>query len=79
MEGDDRLFNQYGVIPVTGATHPEAARAFARWITGEEGQAVIGRYGRERFGQPLFTPDAGPCERPAPAGEPGEPDGPAGR
>ncbi|MGK7311051.1 MAG: substrate-binding domain-containing protein [Candidatus Longimicrobiales bacterium M2_2A_002] len=64
VEGDERLFNQYGVIPVTGASHPEAARDFARWITGGEAQALIGEYGAERFGRPLFVPNAGPCEVP---------------
>jgi tungstate transport system substrate-binding protein len=64
VEGDDRLFNQYGVIPVAGAPHPRAARTFAHWITGEEGQGLIGRYGRTRFGQPLFIPNASPCTLP---------------
>lgn len=73
-EGDPRLFNQYGVIPVAGAAHPRAARSFALWITGEEGQAIIGRHGVERFGQPLFVPNAGSCEVPTipeDAGHPG--------
>ena len=61
VEGDERLFNQYAVIPVTGASHPEAARAFAEWITGPEGQTLIGAYGRERFGRPLFVADARGC------------------
>ncbi len=64
VEGDERLFNPYGVIPVTGASHPEAARAFARWITGEEARALIGEFGTERFGRPLFVPNAGECELP---------------
>lgn len=64
VEGDERLFNQYGVIPVTGASHPEAARDFARWITGADAQTLIGEYGTERFGRPLFVPNAGPCEVP---------------
>lgn len=64
VEGDERLFNQYGVIPVAGVSHPEAARAFALWITGEEGQALIGDYGTERFERPLFVPDGGSCELP---------------
>lgn len=67
VEGDERLFNQYGVIPVSGVSHPEAARVFALWITGAEGQALIGDYGTERFGQPLFAPDAGRCKLPMPA------------
>ena len=64
VEGDERLFNQYGVIPVTDASHPETARAFARWITGEEAQALIGAFGVERFGQPLFVPNAVECQLP---------------
>jgi len=59
VEGDDALFNQYGVIPVTDATNPEGAQAFADWITSTEGQDLIAQYGVERFGQPLFTPNAG--------------------
>lgn len=62
VEGDPLLFNQYGVIPVTGASHPEAARTFARWITGPEAQALIGAFGTDRLGQPLFTPNADPCK-----------------
>ena len=62
VEGDDRLFNQYAVIPVARASEPRAARAFARWITSPTGQAVIGDYGEERFGRPLFIPDAAGCD-----------------
>jgi len=58
VEGDDSLFNQYGVIPVTGAANPEGAEAFARWVTGDEGQGVIETYGVDMFGQPLFFPNA---------------------
>jgi tungstate transport system substrate-binding protein len=58
VEGDDSLFNQYGVIPVTGAANPEGAEAFAQWITSDEGQAVIETYGVDTFGQPLFFPNA---------------------
>ena len=61
VEGDTALFNQYAVIPVAGASHPEAARAFAAWITGEEAQAVIGEFGRDRFDRALFIPNAAPC------------------
>ncbi len=60
VEGDDALFNQYGVIPVTDASNQEGAQAFADWITSTEGQDLIAQYGMERFGQPLFTPNAGP-------------------
>ncbi len=58
VEGDTALFNQYGVIPVTGAANPEGAQAFFDWITSAEGQAVIEAYGVEEFGAPLFFPNA---------------------
>ncbi len=64
LEGDPRLFNQYAVIPVTGAAHPDAAAAFARWITAPDAQAIIGEFGRERYGRPLFVPNAPPCTFP---------------
>lgn len=59
VEGDPRLRNQYGVITVAGAANPQGARAFADWITGPAGQRVIAAYGVERFGKPLFQPNAG--------------------
>lgn len=58
LEGDKALFNQYGVIPVTDATNLQGAQDFADWITSSEGQAVIKDYGVEKFGQPLFVPNA---------------------
>jgi tungstate transport system substrate-binding protein len=64
VEGDPALFNQYSVIPVTGASHPEAARAFAVWITGEEAQALVGAFGRDRFDRALFVPNASGCSPP---------------
>ncbi len=58
VENAKSLLNQYGVIPVAGAANAEGAKAFADWITSPEGQAVIGEFGVEKFGQPLFTPNA---------------------
>lgn len=58
VEGDPRIYNHYGVIPVRGAKRSDAAHAFAHWITAREGQAVISDYGVERFGRPLFIPSA---------------------
>jgi tungstate transport system substrate-binding protein len=58
VEGETALYNQYGVIPVTDASNPEGAQAFADWIVSEEGQAVIAEYGVEEFGAPLFFPNA---------------------
>lgn len=58
LQGDPRLSNPYGVVPVAGARNPEGARDFAAWVTSPEGQAVIGRFGLDRFGEPLFHPSA---------------------
>jgi tungstate transport system substrate-binding protein len=57
-EGDKGLLNQYGVITVKDAAHPEGATAFMDWITSADAQKVIGEYGIEKFGQALFTPNA---------------------
>lgn len=58
FEGADDLLNQYGVIPVTDAKELDAANKFADWICGPEGQAIIKEYGKEKYGQPLFFPNA---------------------
>src|SRR4030042_5667398 len=63
VEGDQILFNPYGVIPVNPEKHKdininyEGAQAFADFITGERGQAIIKEFGMEKYGQPLFYPD----------------------
>ena len=60
VEGDPRLFNPYGVIPVNPRNCPsvntEGAQAFKDWLVSEPGQQAIGSY-RLR-GQQLFTPNA---------------------
>jgi tungstate transport system substrate-binding protein len=61
VEGDKRLINQYGVIPVTDARNRKGAAAFAAWITSPEGQRIIGDFGIARFGQALFIPNANGC------------------
>lgn len=58
FEGDPVLDNPYHVIAVTGARNPEGARRFIDWITGPQAQALIGSFGVERFGRPLFHPTA---------------------
>lgn len=58
VEGDPVLLNQYTVTVVRGAKDPTGARIFARWITAPQAQALIGRFGVERFGRPLFSPNA---------------------
>ncbi len=60
VEGDKRLFNQYGVILVNPQKHPnvkkELGQQFIDWVTGPEGQQAIGAYKIE--GQQLFFPNA---------------------
>ncbi len=57
------LRNVYHVIvvkPIEGRVSNEpGATAFARFLTSAEGQRIIATFGPERFGRPLFTPDAG--------------------
>ena len=60
VEGDKRLFNQYGVIVVNPAKHPHTktalAQAFADWVVSAEGQTVIADY--KIGGKQLFFPNA---------------------
>lgn len=59
-EGGDELRNRYGVIVVSPTSHPgvraREARLFAEWLVSPDGQRLIGEFGIERFGQPLFHP-----------------------
>jgi tungstate transport system substrate-binding protein len=60
VEGDNRLFNQYGVILVKPAKHPhvkkEYGQAFIDWLISPEGQKAINEY--EINGQQLFFANA---------------------
>ena len=62
VEGDDKLFNQYGVILVNPQKHPNVkskeGQAFIDWIVGPEGQLAIASY--KIGGQQLFFPNARP-------------------
>ncbi len=58
LEGQPELLNQYGVIVVTDAKNQQGGQTFSDWICGPEGQEVIRGFGVEKFGQPLFTPNA---------------------
>jgi tungstate transport system substrate-binding protein len=63
-EGDKDLFNPYGIMAVNPARFAHVnyvlAMAYIGWVTSQEGQAIIKDFGRDRFGQPLFTPQAIP-------------------
>ena len=60
VEGDKRLFNQYGVMLVSAAKHPQVKTAegqqFIDWVTGPAGQAAIASY--QIGGEQLFFPNA---------------------
>jgi len=60
VEGDRRLFNQYGVMLVNPAKHPEVkqepGRKFIEWLVSPDGQKAIADY--KINGQQLFFPDA---------------------
>ncbi len=60
VEGDKRLFNQYGVMLVNPAKHPQVKQAegqkFIDWVTSSAGQAVIASY--KIGGEQLFFPNA---------------------
>ena len=61
VEGDTRLFNQYGVMVMSPAKHPHTkaveAQKFVDWVTSPAGQSVIAGYKID--GQQLFFPNAG--------------------
>ncbi len=63
VEDAKDLRNVYHVIvvkPLPGRVSNEpGGEAFAKFVTSPEAQRIIAQYGRERFGRPLFTPDAG--------------------
>ena len=60
VEGDKRLFNQYGVMLVNPQKHPNVKRAdgqaFIDWLISPEGQNAIAAY--KIRGQQLFYPNA---------------------
>ncbi len=60
VEGDKRLFNQYGVILVNEAKHPRVKSAlgqkFIDWLLSKEGQTAIAGY--KVAGKQLFFPNA---------------------
>ncbi len=62
VEGDNSLLNVYHVITVNPDKWPKAnyegALAFANFMIDPATQEVIGQFGLEEFGQPLFYPDA---------------------
>jgi tungstate transport system substrate-binding protein len=60
LEGDSRLFNQYGVVSINSSKCPNVkekqAEKFIAWLLSADGQEKIGRY--TKSGQQLFFPNA---------------------
>lgn len=63
VEGDSKLLNIYHVIELNSAKWPKVntrgGKAFADFMIAKKTQEIIGRFGVEKFGAPLFFPDAG--------------------
>ena len=63
VEGDGKLLNIYHVIELNTVKWPkvnaEGGKAFADFMIAKKSQELIGRFGIEKFGAPLFFPDAG--------------------
>ena len=63
VEGDPELRNIYHAYAVNPGRHPTAhlseANRFVRFLVEPTTQQWIGEFGKEKFGQPLFVPDAG--------------------
>ncbi|TAK21401.1 MAG: tungsten ABC transporter substrate-binding protein [Chloroflexota bacterium] len=68
LEGARELLNIYSVMPVSPAKFPGVpvnaigGKAFAAFMVATETQRVIGDFGRDKYGQALFVPDAGKSE-----------------
>jgi len=62
VEGDKKLFNQYGIILVNPARHPKVkqaeGQAFINWVVSTEGQNAIKAF--QINGEQQFFPNAGP-------------------
>ncbi len=63
VEGDRALLNIYHVIQVnpqkSASINAAGAKAFADFLMAPETQKIIGQFGVDKFGSPLFFPDAG--------------------
>jgi tungstate transport system substrate-binding protein len=59
---DSLLYNYYSVIPINPELHPSTQTAlvdqFVNWLVAVDTQAIIGEFGVETFGQPLFYPNS---------------------
>lgn len=62
-EGDAPLLNIYHVMQVNPEKHAkvnkEGAKAFVDFMVDADTQKIIGEFGKDKYGQNLFIPDAG--------------------
>ncbi len=59
VDSGEELINVYAIIlisPEKFDRDSEGAELFANWLTGEEGQRIIGEFGKDKFGRSLFYP-----------------------
>ena len=67
VDGDSLLYNVYHVLELNPKTAPRAnlaaGKALADFFVAPETQAMIGAFGKARFGRSLFVPDAGTPDR----------------
>jgi tungstate transport system substrate-binding protein len=65
-EGDRAYFNVYHVLTLNPEKNPrinvEGGNAFAQFMVSKEAQEVIRTFGVDKYGEPLFVPDAGKAE-----------------
>ncbi len=66
VEGEKSLLNIYHVMQVNPDKFPkvnaDGSKAFADFMIDSKAQTIIGEFGKDKFGQPLFFPDAGKSE-----------------
>src|SRR5207249_12053514 len=66
VQGDTEIYNVYHVLEPNPRNAPRinvaGGRAFADFMVDTATQRLIGEFGRTRFGQSLFVPDAGKPE-----------------
>lgn len=62
-EGDSKLLNIYHVIEINSSRWPKVnaagGKAFAEFMVSKKAQELIGQFGIDKYGAPLFFPDAG--------------------
>ena len=67
VEGDSLFYNVYHVLELNpknaARINVAGGKAFADFIVSPECQRLIGQFGRERFKESLFVPDAGKPDR----------------